>query len=126
MTPGWRQRTTHQADYHPELDLVGVDPKGQIAAFCVCWFSAKGIEGRPSGQIEPLGVRADIRRQGIGQAILTEGVRRLYQYGAEYVVVETDNYRNATFRLYEAVGFRVSQNVLVYRKDYPPRSETSA
>jgi ribosomal protein S18 acetylase RimI-like enzyme len=118
MTAAWRRRTLQHADYQPDLDLVMVDPDGQLAAFCVCWFSTSGIEGRPSGQIEPLGVRADMRGHGLGRAILTESVRRLYQRGAEHVVVETDNYRDAAFTLYEAVGFQVRQNVLVYRKDF--------
>jgi ribosomal protein S18 acetylase RimI-like enzyme len=63
-------------------------------------------------------VCADVRQHGLGRAILTEGVQRLYQRGAEHVVVETDNYRDAAFTLYEAVGFRVMESVLVYRKDY--------
>jgi ribosomal protein S18 acetylase RimI-like enzyme len=117
MTAAWRGRTLRHADYQPDLDLVAVDSDGQLAAFCICWFTPNGIEGRPSGQIEPLGVRADMRRHGLGRTILAEGVRRLYQHGAEHVVVETDNYRNAAFALYTAAGFRVSQNVLVYRKD---------
>jgi hypothetical protein len=36
--------------------------------------------------------------------------------------VETDNYRDEAFRLYESVGYRVIQDVLVYRKDYGPFS----
>jgi ribosomal protein S18 acetylase RimI-like enzyme len=118
MTAAWRGRTLEHAGYHPDLDLVAAGPDGQLGAFCVCWFSASGIDGRPSGQIEPLGVRADMRGQGIGRAILAEGVRRLYQHGAEHVLVETDQYRTAAFTLYEAVGFRVRDNVLVYRKEY--------
>jgi ribosomal protein S18 acetylase RimI-like enzyme len=118
MTVAWRQRTRQHADYQPELDLVIEDPSGQLAAFCIGWFTPRGIEGRPSGQIEPMGVRADLRAQGLGRAILSEVVRRLYQRGAEHVVVETDNYRNAAFALYEAVGFRVMSDVLVFRKDY--------
>ena len=116
MTVAWRTR--QHADYQPELDLVIEDSAGQLAAFCIGWFSPRGIEGRPSGQIEPMGVRADLRAHGLGRAILSEAVRRLYQRGAEHVVVETDNYRNAAFALYEAVGFRVIRNVLVFRKDY--------
>ncbi len=118
MTVAWRQRTLQHADYQPELDLVIEDPAGQLAAFCIGWFAPSGIEGRPSGQIEPMGVRADLRAQGLGRAILSEAVRRLYQRGAEHVVVETDNYRDAAFSLYESVGFRVMDNVLVFRKDY--------
>jgi len=118
MTTAWRLRTLEHADYEPKLDLVAVDPQGQLAGFCVCWFAPSGIDGRPTGQIEPLGVRADMRGQGLGRAILSEGVRRLYRHGAEHVVVETDNYRNAAFNLYKAAGFENFQNVLVYRKDY--------
>jgi hypothetical protein len=32
--------------------------------------------------------------------------------------VETDNFRDTAFQLYEAKGFQVTQNVLVFRKDY--------
>jgi hypothetical protein len=38
--------------------------------------------------------------------------------GAQTTFVETDNYRNTAFRLYESFDFQVIQNVLVYRKDY--------
>lgn len=34
------------------------------------------------------------------------------------MAVETDNYRDEAFLLYESVGFRVDQDVLVFRKDY--------
>ncbi|MFN8493382.1 MAG: N-acetyltransferase [Caldilineaceae bacterium] len=118
MTTAWRERTLLHPAYQPQMDLVIEDAAGKLAAFCVCWFAPNGIKGRPSGQIEPLGVRADQRQHGLGRAILSEGVRRLYAQGAEHVVVETDNYRNAAFTLYESVGFQVQENVLVYRKDY--------
>jgi ribosomal protein S18 acetylase RimI-like enzyme len=95
-----------------------VDPAGDLAAFCIGWFAARGIDGRPTGQIEPLGVRADVRRQGLGHAILTEGLQRLYALGAANVIVETDHNRDAALVLYQATGFQVREHVLVYRKDY--------
>lgn len=118
MTHAWRARTLQHPAYQPDLDLVIEDPAGQLAAFCIGWFSQNGIDGQPSGQIEPMGVRADLRGQGLGHAILNEAVRRLYAKGADQVVVETDNYRNAAFALYEAAGFQVAETVLVFRKDY--------
>jgi mycothiol synthase len=118
MTIAWRERTLQHPAYQPDLDLVIADPTGELAAFCIGWLSPSGIDGRPSGQIEPLGVRADCRGHGLGRVILSEAVRRLYAKGAEQVVVETDNYRNAAFALYDAVGFAIRQHVLVYRKDY--------
>lgn len=97
--------------------LVAVAPDGCLAAFCVGWLD-KDAEEKPSGQIEPLGVHDDFRRLGLGRAILSEGLRRLYLCGADRVYVETDKHGNAALELYEAVGLRVIQDVLVYRKDY--------
>lgn len=117
MTVEWRARTLRQPAYMPGLDLVAVAPDGRLAAFCVCWLnknSGKDI----CGQIEPLGVHADFRKLGLGRAILTEGLRRLQLHGGSRICVETDNYRNAAFELYESVGFRVVRDILVYRKDY--------
>jgi ribosomal protein S18 acetylase RimI-like enzyme len=74
--------------------------------------------GELSGQIEPLGVHADFRKMGLGRAILSEGLRRLQSRGASQIGVQTDHYRNAAFKLYESRGFRVIQDILMYRKDY--------
>jgi mycothiol synthase len=122
MTAAWRLRTLQQPAYRPELDLVAVAPDGRLAGFCVCWFDLFGPSGRPSGQIEPLGVHPDFQGQGLARAILAEGINRLQQLGAERVLVETDNYRPAAIALYESVGFRIAHKVLVYRKDYPLES----
>ena len=117
MTAEWRTRTLRRPEYLSDLDLVAVAPSGRLAAFCICWLN-RDSEGNPSGQIEPLGVHKDFRRLGLGQAILSEGLQRLYLRGAERIYVETDKYRNAALGLYEAVGFCLIQDVWVYRKDY--------
>jgi ribosomal protein S18 acetylase RimI-like enzyme len=117
MTAEWRTRTLHRPEYVPDLDLVAITPDGRLAAFCVCWLDKNTAE-EASGQIEPLGVHADFRNMNLGRAILSEGLQRLYLHGARRIYVETDSYRNAAFELYEAVGFQVIQDVLVYRKDY--------
>jgi ribosomal protein S18 acetylase RimI-like enzyme len=119
MATAWRLRTLEQAAYRPELDLIAEAPDGRLAAFCVCWFDPHGPRELPSGQIEPLGVHPDFQSQGLARAILAEGIGRLHRLGAERVLVETDNYRPAAIALYESMGFRASQRVLVYRKDYP-------
>jgi ribosomal protein S18 acetylase RimI-like enzyme len=94
-----------------------VTPNGQLAAFCNCWL-AQDAGGNISGQIEPLGVAAAYRRLGLGQAILSEGLRRLQSKGATHIYVQTDNYRDAAFKLYESSGFHGLQDILMYRKDY--------
>ena len=114
MTETWRFRTLQDPSYHGDLDLVVIAPNNQIVAFCVCWLNM----GLNIGQIEPLGVHKDFRNEGLGREILTEGIHRLIQMGAARLFVETDNYRNTAFELYESAGFRVKSDVLVYRKDY--------
>jgi len=117
MTTEWRQRTLQRPEYIADLDLIIAAPDGQLAAFCIGWL-AKDINGEISGQIEPLGVHADFRKLGLGKAILSDVLRRLYSKGAKQIYVQTDNYRNAAFGLYESAGFRVIQNIIMYRRDY--------
>lgn len=117
MTVEWRKRILQRPEYIPDLDLVAVAPDGQLAAFCICWL-AEDEYGKISGQIEPLGVHTGYRRQGLGQAILSEGLKRLRSKGARQIFVQTDHYRDAAFKLYESAGFRVSKNIIMYRKNY--------
>ena len=112
MTIEWRRRVLVQPAYTPELDLVLAAPDGSLAGFCVCWLDGA------HGQIEPMGIRADMRGKGLGKMLLTEGLRRLAASGATHAFVETDNFRDAAFALYESVGFRVQHQVFVFRKDY--------
>lgn len=119
MTIDWRSRTLTHPNYAPELDLVAVEPEGGLIAFCICWLNREF--GGVCGQVEPLGVHPDFRKLGLGQAILMEALRRLTKLGAQQIVIETDNYRNAALQLYESVGFRVVRDVWVFRKDYLSR-----
>ena len=118
MTSGWRHRTVAHPDYLPQLDLVAIDADDQLAGFCIGWFTPQGPHQQPSGQIEPMGVREDLRGRGLGRALLTECLAQLAAVGATSVFVETDNFRDAAFNFYTAMDFRILQNVTVYRKDY--------
>ena len=117
MTTEWRQRTLQRPEYISDIDLVAVAPNGQLAAFCICWL-ARDTNGNISGQIEPLGVLADFRKLGLGRAILVEGLQRLSAKSVQHIYVQTDNYRDAAFKLYESTDFHVKHDILMYRKDY--------
>lgn len=117
MTEAWRARTLHRPGYVPDADLVVVAPDERLAGFCIGWL-APNIAGETVGHIEPLGVHPDFRCQGLGRAVLSECLRRLYRRGARHALVITDNYRGAALNLYESVGFHVIQDVLIFRKDY--------
>jgi ribosomal protein S18 acetylase RimI-like enzyme len=114
MTIDWRVRTLQHPDYNPDLDIVVESPDGRLVAFCICWFNENSREGH----VEPLGSHKDFRQYALGRVALSEGLRRLQLLGVQNIYVETDNYRNTAFRLYESFGFQTIQDVLVYRKDY--------
>jgi ribosomal protein S18 acetylase RimI-like enzyme len=120
MTSAWRHRTLSHAAYLPQLDLVATDTENQLVGFCIGWFTPHGPNHQPAGQIEPMGIREEIRRQGLGGALLTECLARLAAVGAASVFVETDNYRDAAFSFYQTMDFRIVQDVTVYRKEYAP------
>jgi len=52
-------------------------------------FTAAGE--KPLGPIEPWGVLEDSRKIGLKRSILCEGLRRRQSFGANRIVVETDN-----------------------------------
>lgn len=114
MTVEWRMRTLRHRDYKPDLDIVIESPDGRLVAFCICWFDEKTMEGR----VEPLGCDKDFRHFALGRVALSEGLHRLQVAGAKEILVETDNYRNTAFRLYQSLDFEVIQNVCVFRKDF--------
>jgi ribosomal protein S18 acetylase RimI-like enzyme len=117
MTAAWRRRTLAQPDYDPELDLVVEAPDGRLAAFCVCWLGSTATCAL-AGQVEPLGCHVDFRRYALGRVVLAEGLRRVQERGVESIFVETDDYRNTAYRLYESLGFALLRRVHIYRKDY--------
>lgn len=117
MTHDWRLRTLLQQSYQAETDLVAVAPDGRLAAFCIGWLNKDAVEGI-TGQIEPLGVEAQYRGSGLGQAILSECLRRMERLGAQKVLVETDGFRGPALRMYESTGFLKQRDVLIFRKDY--------
>lgn len=116
MTAAWRQRTLRHPDHVPDLDLVVAAPDGRLAAFCIGWLDRHVSE--PVGDIEPLGCHPEFTRYALGRIALAECLRRMRAQGAVKIVVETDNWRDTAFQLYESLGFQVKRQVLVYRKDY--------
>jgi mycothiol synthase len=118
MTAAWRTRTLRQSGYDPDLDLVVIAPDGQLAAFCICWFTEHGPDGRPAGQVEPMGVHPEFRRLGLGRALICENLRRLQMRGAATIIVEPDDTPEATVAFYQSVGFAGDHTILVFRKDF--------
>ncbi len=115
MTEAWRRATLSAPGHRPEFDLVVTGPSGDLVAFAIGWWW-DGPSGRVA-QVEPFGVRADARPLGVAWALMFELLRRLAEAGADEVRVETDRQRDAAFAFYQACGFQIVDNVLVYRRD---------
>lgn len=117
MQETWRFRILQQPHYRPNLDIVVQAPGGNLAAFCIGWIM-EDIKGNLQGQIEPLGCHPNYRQFALGRVALCEVMDRLLQIGAQSIWVETDNYRDTAFRLYQSLGFEVEKQVMVFRKDF--------
>ncbi|MGB8646254.1 MAG: GNAT family N-acetyltransferase [Anaerolineae bacterium] len=119
----------HSILYHPELTVLAIDPAhNRIAGFCHITINAGECEriGRKRGWIDILGVRKQYRRQGLGEALILQGMHNLRR--AEMVEAalgcDSENTTNAT-ALYFRTGFQVKKTVIVFSKWLrEPASET--
>jgi ribosomal protein S18 acetylase RimI-like enzyme len=96
----------------PDLDIVAVAPNGTLASYCICWYDP---ESR-TGLFEPVGTRPAYRGQGIGKAVIREGLRRLQAHGARLAIVLTNEGNTTAIRLYQSAGFRIISHDRSYRK----------
>jgi mycothiol synthase len=100
--PEWYQRLMQAPSYVRDLDIVAVAPDQRFAAFAMCWVD----QGNRVGQFEPVGTAPEFRRQGLAQAVLHEGLRRMQAHGAERIIVIVEAAEEAACALYASVGFR--------------------
>ena len=84
--------------YVRALALVA-EHEGEIVGY-VMFSYAELAEGGRVLMLSPLGVRPDRQRQGIGSALVEEGLRRAQERGEPVVIVEGDP------RYYSRFGFR--------------------
>lgn len=107
------QRMRGIPGYDPELDLVVEAADGTLAAYCICWLD----QANYLGLFEPVGTEQAFRQQGLGKAVIGEGLRRLYARGARTALVATYGTNQAAVRLYESAGFQVRYHSYDFRKE---------
>ncbi|MEM5774577.1 MAG: GNAT family N-acetyltransferase, partial [Anaerolineaceae bacterium] len=112
----WRQRTLKHPACQPQLNLMVEDSSGDLCGFFIGWMAQ--VDGRLYGQVEPLGISPAFQGAGLGRALLSEGLKRMYELGAGSVFVETDFFRGPALALYERCGFAIRRTLPVFRKDY--------
>lgn len=89
------KRVQEAPDYRPDLDLYVRGPDGEYVSCCIVWYDARNR----LGIFEPVCTHPDFRRQGLGRAVIMEGIRRVAALGAETAQVGSGQ------PFYGAIGF---------------------
>lgn len=98
--------------YDGEHDLFVRSPDGRGASACTIWFdTVNGV-----GKFEPVGTHPDFQGQGLGKAVMTEGLRRMKAAGMRRAVVGFDPNNVAALALYTSMGFSASSYFTFPRK----------
>lgn len=87
--------------YRPGLDLVVADTSDDVAAFTTIWLDADN----KLGVFEPVGCHAAHRRRGLARAVITDGLRRLHDLGANRAIIGSYQSNEVSNALYESLGF---------------------
>ena len=96
--------------YRASLDCVVEAPGGRFAAYCLIW---PDDENRV-GELEPVGVREEFRRRGLGAAVCTFALRRLHEEGGREAIVYCVT--GAACGLYESLGFHRHATLVGYSR----------
>jgi ribosomal protein S18 acetylase RimI-like enzyme len=99
-----------QWPYRASLDCVLEGPDGRFAAYCLIW---PDDENRV-GELEPVGVREEFRRRGLGTAVCTFALARLFEEGGREAIVYC--VAEPACRLYASLGFERHTSVVDYKR----------
>ncbi len=91
-----------------------------IIAFCVVEDSKNynAERGVRSGWINYLGVRKALRGQGIGTAMLVDGMKWLRSLGHDTIFIGVDAENEKALGLYKSLGFKVENQSQAYHLDF--------
>jgi ribosomal protein S18 acetylase RimI-like enzyme len=107
--PGYAQ-VRAQWPFRESLDCVVEAPDGRFAAYCLCWPD----DANRVAEFEPVGVRTEFRRRGLGAAVCTFALRRLHEEGCRQAIVYCDT--EPACALYESLGFRIHASLISYSR----------
>jgi len=87
--------------YRPDLDLLILDSGDNCAAYGLFWYDPEIA----TGVVEPMRTKDEHQRRGLARHILTAGVDRLAEAGAERISIGYEPDNPASGHLYRSVGF---------------------
>ncbi|MBI2763908.1 MAG: GNAT family N-acetyltransferase [Chloroflexi bacterium] len=108
MTPE-RYRTVRESWlYRDDLDLQIVAADGAVVAFALGWFDeASGVV-----ELEPVGVRPDWHRRGLGGEICRAVLRVARGLGAERATIAAERRNDAALGLYANLGLSITAEII--------------
>jgi ribosomal protein S18 acetylase RimI-like enzyme len=96
--------------YRSTLDCVIEAPGGRFAAYALLWpDDENGV-----GELEPVGVRDEFRRRGLGTAVCRFALRRWHEEGGRRAIVYCMS--DAACALYESIGFHRHATLTRYER----------
>ncbi|MEZ4869406.1 MAG: GNAT family N-acetyltransferase [Caldilineaceae bacterium] len=101
------------AAYAGERDIIAIAPDSRGAAACTIWLDpVNGV-----GLFEPVATHLDFQGQGLGKAVMTEGLQRMKLAGMTRAIVGFDPNNKAALALYTSLGFSAAAYFTVARKE---------
>jgi GNAT superfamily N-acetyltransferase len=100
--PEVESRLRQTSLYRPDLDLLVLVGRDDVAAYGLFWFDP----ATSTGLVEPMRTEDDHQRRGLARHLLTAGLDQLAEAGAQRIKIcfEPDN--RAASHLYLSVGFQ--------------------
>ena len=98
-TGDWYRNIQRAPLYRRDLDIVAIAPNGDVASFATCYFD----DVVRTGDFVLVGTAPRHRRKGLGKAVVTEALRRLYDLGAIGAYVSWSE--SVPGALYQSTGF---------------------
>ena len=99
--------------YDGARDLMVRSPDGRGASVCTIWFDTVNR----IGLFEPVATHPDFQGQGLGKAVMAEGLRRMYAAGMRRAILGFDPNNAAALALYTSMGFQTACYFAIYVKN---------
>jgi len=99
--PDPEERLRQTSLYRPDLDLVVYDSNDAVAAYGLFWHDPASA----TGLVEPMRTEDNHQKRGLARHVLTAGLHRLVDAGAERVKIAYEPSNAASSHLYLDVGF---------------------
>jgi GNAT superfamily N-acetyltransferase len=110
--PDVERRLWQTSLYRSDLDLLILDESDEVAAHGLFWHDPVTA----TGVVEPMRTLEDHRRRGLARHLLTTGVERLAEAGAERISIAYRPDNPAAGHLYRSVGFEPHRQTDVWSR----------